>query len=304
MQAIMHASRGRFATARPGIWLCSAVAPMSVCPSCSQPTSDPEAPFCAYCGFALPAGPAGSESVPAFPTDRLPYATGAASAQRWQPPAWASYADPRVVAVGLGALATAVLLAIGLSYAPGSGAPDHARPVAPAPGHQPIAHRTQTAALTLKNSAAPLHPPRAPERLKRYSATGYSFAYPSGWQVAQGDQQVSSYRQTVLQSANGEAKVTVDYSPGEATDPASKASQVEAATSRTPGYQRISFGPTSVAGHAAFAWDFMVADADPRRADLFITAPSGGFALLAHGLDVRRAKSAARAIAASLSAGR
>jgi hypothetical protein len=271
---------------------------MSVCPSCNEPTSDPGALFCAYCGFALPSGRAGGESFPALAADGPSYGSGAASAQGWQPPAWASNADPRVVVVGLGALAAAVLLAIGLSYGPGSGAPDRAGRLASAPRRQAGAPQTHSAGAA--RPASPQHPPRAAAHLIRYHAAGYSFGYPSGWQVAQRDQPVASYRRTVLESANGAAKVTVDYSPGEATDPAAKASQVEAATSRTPGYQRISFGPTTVGGHAAFAWDFMVADADPRRADLFVRAPSGGFALLAHGLDVSRAKSAARSIAASL----
>jgi hypothetical protein len=193
-------------------------------------------------------------------------------------------------------MAVAVLLAIGLSYGPGSGAPGHAGQLASAPRRHAGAPPTHGAGAA--RPAAPRHPP---QHLTRYRAAGYSFGYPSGWQVVQSDQPVASYRRTMLESANGAAKVTVDYSPGEATDPAAKASQVEAATSRTPGYQRISFGPTTVGGHAAFAWDFMVADADPRRADLFIRAPNGGFALLAHGLDVSRAKSAARSIAASLS---
>jgi hypothetical protein len=198
-------------------------------------------------------------------------------------------------------MAVAVLLAIGLSYGPGSGAPDHSGKLASAPRRQAGAPPNHSAGAA--TPALPRHPPRATVHLTRYRAAGYSFGYPSGWQVVQSDQPLASYRRTMLESANGAAKVTVDYSPGEATDPASKAAQVEAATSRTPGYQRISFGPTTVGGHTAFAWDFMVADADPRRADLFIRAPNGGFALLAHGLDVSRAKSAARSIAASLSAG-
>jgi hypothetical protein len=141
-------------------------------------------------------------------------------------------------------------------------------------------------------------------RMTRYQAGGYAFTYPSGWHIALGDRPVANYRETVLQSADGDAKVNVDYSPGERTDPTFKASQVEEPTSTTPGYRRISFGPTTVNGHAAFAWDFVVADADPRRADLFITTETGGFALLAHGVDFPKAKSAARLIAASLDAAR
>jgi hypothetical protein len=144
-------------------------------------------------------------------------------------------------------------------------------------------------------------PPPLLTHLTRYRTTGYSLAYPSSWHVSRRDQPVSSYRETVLESATGAAKVTLDYSPGETTAPASQAYRVEAATSRTPGYRRISFGPTTINGRAAFAWEFIVADTDPRRADLFLTTPRGGIALLAYGLDFGRAKSAARSIASALS---
>jgi hypothetical protein len=281
---------------------------MSVCPSCNQPTSDPEALFCAYCGFALPDAPAAGESFPVFAPDRPSLATGVTSTQRWQRPVWTSNAEPRAVAVGLGALGAAVILAIGLSYGTGSTPADRAkRPVAQ-PGHQRSTLATKTARISGQPSAALHHMlardagsrPRTSAPLRRYRASGYSFAYPSGWRVSQGDQPVADYRETALESANGAAKVKVDYSPAQTAAPAAKALQVEAATSRTPGYRRISFGPTTVNGHAAFAWDFTVADADPRRADLFVRAASGDFAVLAHGSAFPRARLAARAIAASL----
>jgi hypothetical protein len=282
---------------------------MSVCPSCNQPTSDPEALFCAYCGFALPDAPAARESCPVFVPDRPSFATGATSVQRWQRPVWTSNADPRAVAVGLGALGAAVILAVGLSYGTGSTPADRPTRLVAQPGHQRNALPTKTARISGQPSAALHHvlasraasAPRTPANLSRYRASGYSFAYPSGWRVSQRDQPVANYRETALESASGAAKVKVDYTPGEAADPAAKASQVETATSRTPGYRRISFGPTTVNGQAAFAWDFTVADADPRRADLFVRASSGDFALLAHGAEFPRARAAARAIAASLS---
>jgi hypothetical protein len=292
---------------------------MSVCPSCMQPTSDPGAVFCPYCGFALPTGRPAPESAHAFaelPVSEseaspsfaeLPAAeTEAASVQPWQRPAWASQANPRAVAVGLGALATAVLLAIGLSYGSGSSAPDRRAQLAAAPHHRRTTGATEASAAG--GQPAGLHrgsttpPPGPAVPLTPYRASGYSFAYPPGWQVSRGDQPITTYRQTVLQSSDGAAKVNVDYSPGETTDPASKASQVEAATrSTTAGYRRLAFGATAVNGHAAFAWDFVVADSDPRRADLFVRVPGGEFALLAHGLDLARASAAARSIAGSLS---
>jgi hypothetical protein len=265
---------------------------MSVCPSCNQSTSDPGAFFCAYCGFALPEASAESESFPACATGAQPFPPDALRTRRSPHLSRASEANPNAVAVGLGALLMAVVLAIVLSYGSGFKRP------AVALRHPRNAVRAPPAEEKLATNASPS---ALPTHLKRYRTTGYPLAYPSSWRVSRRDQPVSSYRETVLESPTGVAKVTLDYSPGETIDPASKASHVEAATSRTPGYRRISYGPTTINGRAAFAWEFMVADSDPRRADLFITTPSGGFALLAYGLDFVRAKSAARSIASALS---
>jgi hypothetical protein len=281
---------------------------MSVCPSCIQPNSDPGALFCPYCGFALPAGRPPVQGSPVLAAETARFAGETNPAQPRQRPAWAAQENPRAVAVGLGALAAAVILAVMLSY--GSGSSGDGRPArlaaAPSlranaalpPRSRPVASRHQRS----RPDAAAVAPPQL-AHLTPYRASGYSFAYPSGWQVSRSDQPITTYRQTVLQSSDGAAKVNVDYSPGETTDPASKASQVEAATrSTTPGYRRIAFRSTAVEGHAAFAWEFVVADTDPRRADLFVRVPGGEFALLAHGVDLARARAAARSIAGSVSA--
>ena len=282
---------------------------MSVCPSCIQPNSDPGALFCPYCGFALPAGRPPVEGPPSLGVETAQLASEPTSAQPRERPAWAAEANPRAVAVGLGALATAVLLAVVLSY--GSGASSRAaRParLAAAPSrraHAALPPRSRPVASPHQRArpdpAVVAQPQLA--QLTPYRGSGYSFAYPSGWQVSRSDQPITTYRQTVLQSSDGAAKVNVDYSPGETTDPASKASLVEAATrSTTPGYRRIAFRSTAVDGHAAFAWEFVIADTDPRRADLFVRVPGGEFALLAHGVDLARARAAARSIAGSVSA--
>jgi hypothetical protein len=283
---------------------------MSICPSCNQRSSDPGAPFCAYCGFALPDGEGAADGLQESALEPPPAPTGGGSSRRWHRPAWSADAGRRAVAVGLVALVSAAVLAILLSY--GSGGRGHvARALAASSGkREAAATRTSTSA---GRSLAPAHhvamtDPQAEARphvgMTRYQAGGYAFTYPSAWRIAQGDRPVADYRETVLQSADGSAKVNVDYSPGERTEPTFKAAQVEEPTSATPGYRRISFGPTTVNGHAAFAWDFVVADADPRRADLFIRTATGDFALLAHGADFPHAKSAARLIAASLDAAR
>jgi hypothetical protein len=248
----------------------------------------------------LPEAPAASESSPESVAGEQPLSAQPHDTPRSPDRAGASQANPKAVAVGLGALLTAVIVAIALSYGSGSTHPDRAIQGAALPRHQRSTAATPTAS-TGTDSAANAAPRGPLTHPRRYRAASYSFAYPSGWLVSRGDQPLGSYRETLLESASGAAKVTLDYSPGETLDPASKASQVEAATSNTPGYRRISFGPTTVNGHAAFAWEFMVADADPRRVDLFITTSAGDFALLAHGIDLGRARSAARSIAGALS---
>jgi hypothetical protein len=242
------------------------------------------------------------EDFPALGAEAPQPASEPTSAQPRQRPTWAAQDNPRAVAVGLGALATAVLLAIVLSYGPGSRGRGRQARLAAAPSH-PASTASPPAAAhhRSKPDAAVAPPPLA--HVTAYRASGYSFAYPRGWQVARSDQPITTYRQTLLQSSDGAAKVNVDYSPGETTDPAAKASQVEAATrSTTPGYRRIAFRSTAVEGHAAFAWEFLVADTDPRRADLFVRVPGGEFALLAHGVDLARARAAATSIAGSVSA--
>ena len=296
LQAVVHLHRAASQERSPDIWF-SAVQPMSACPSCNQSTSDPGAVFCAHCGFALPGAPAGRGSIPAFATAAQPFRPDALPTRRSSFPSTAPEPNPKVVAVALGGMLIGVVVAIVLSYGFRSTRPDQATRGAAGLGHL----RGAVSVPADEKIAASAPRPAPSTHLTRYRTTGYSIAYPSSWHVSRNDQPIGSYRETVLESATGTAKVALDYSPGETLDPASKASQVEAATSRTRGYRRISFGPTTIDGRAAFAWEFMVANSDPRRADLFIATPSGDFALLAYGLDLVRAKSTARSIASALS---
>jgi hypothetical protein len=266
---------------------------MSVCPSCNLPSADSEAQFCARCGFALPdeqAGGArsftplklGSSPAPApWPTPE------ALAAPPWRAPSWAAQTDPRAVAVGLCALAAAVVLSLWLAYGPGSTPADHAS----APASTPVHRRTAAAA----------RPERPVTHVNRYVSGNYSFAYPRGWRIARGERVVNTFSETVLQRADGAAMVTVDYSPGETTAPFSKASQVEAETTvKTPGYRRISLRPTHIHGQPAVEWDFVLTGAKLHRVELFVRARGGDVALLADGPDLAGARSAARSIAGSL----
>ena len=261
---------------------------MPVCPSCNLQTSVPHSLFCAHCGFALPDGPARGERSPAAVTaEEAPLASDVMAARPWRTPALSSPADPRALAVVVGALAAAVVLSVWLSYGPGSKRANHPTQLPVASGRVPSREAPSRA--------------RPPVSVKHYRAGDYSFAYPSGWRVRQSERPVTSYRETVLDRADGAAKVTIDYSPGERIEPAAKALQVEAPTSISRGYRQIAFRPTSMRGHPAFVWEFEVADSYPRRVDLFLRTSSGGFAILAYGADLEAATSAARLIAGSLS---
>jgi hypothetical protein len=299
MQAIVHASGVRFTHDRHEHIVAKRVNAMPVCPSCNRKTSEAHAHFCAHCGFALPDGSARSRASSLTPAaGATPPAFDALGSRPWRTLASPPQANPRAVAVGLAGLLAAVLTSAWLSFGPGSTSSDQATRRAAEAGSP----ETTSAARTRTNEK-PRGGPKPPVQLNRYRAEGYSFAYPKGWSIAQANRPVTSYRETVVRRADGGATVTIDYSPGEATEPAVKASEVRAPTSITPGYRQISFRPTSVRGHPAFVWTFEVADADPRRVDLFLRTRSGGFAILAHGSDLEAAAIAARLVAGSLSAG-
>jgi hypothetical protein len=261
---------------------------MPLCPFCNLQTSGPHSLFCALCGCALPDGPACAEQSPTAATaEQVPLRSDVLAAGAWRTPAAHSPADARALALGVGALAAAVVVSVWLSYGPGSKPANHPTPLA-ASSSRPASRAAPARALP---SAS----------VKHYRAGDYSFAYPSSWRVRQSERPVTSYRETVLDRADGAAKVTIDYSPGERIEPAAKALQVEAPTSTSRGYRQIAFRPTSISGHPAFIWEFDVADAYPRRVDLFLRTGSGGFAILAYGSDLEAATSAARLIAGSLS---
>jgi hypothetical protein len=295
--------------------------------------------FCAHCGFALPDGsgpgdecsstgdqsfPTAEPSVPtgekiltseesspaaaegvAGDEEDLPTLTSGEATLAFDtlatgpsaPRAASSQPGARAVAVGLAALVTAAVLAIWLSYGPGSKSSGSGTRQAAASG----------AARSPAPPSRPQPRPHAnarqlpPVSVKRHNAGHYSFAYPSKWRVLESERPVASYRETVVARADGASRVKIDYTPGETTQPADKALEVQAPTSTSGGYREIAFRPTSVRGRPAFLWEFEVAEPHPRRVDLFLRGRSGGFAILADGSELEGATSAARLIAGSLS---
>jgi hypothetical protein len=131
-----------------------------------------------------------------------------------------------------------------------------------------------------------------------YSSQAYSADYPSGWLVAEDSVDKGSYRETKFQSPDGSATVVIDRTPGQPLDPQTEAAGVEAATSRTPGYQRIAFQPVTIGARPGFKWVFDLPAG--RRIDYFTNFGGGRFAVLGHGSDYAAASSAAGAVADSL----
>lgn len=216
------------------------------------------------------------------------------------------------VAVALAALTLAVVFAIALSHGSGrvSGSRSAAAsvktdvrpPLVPAPftppaANFPIAVVTREQAPALQRALSPRVP------VRHYDGGGYTLSYPTGWAVTTAQHRIATYAEMQIESADATAKVTIDHSPSELTDPAFKAAQVEAATSRTGGYRRLVFRPIMIGGRSAFEWVFTLAGArDPQRADIFVNTGHDGFAFLAHGTGFSRAVRAAHAMAASVAA--
>jgi hypothetical protein len=266
---------------------------MPVCQSCDQPSLDPSAQFCAYCGAGLTGSGGFAAATTARPSSRV----------------YTSRASQGIpVAVALAALTLGVLVAIAMSGT----SPSRAKRGGPtvvaglrhaAPSIAPVAETTVRVGTPDHRLPAVLAPlaARPAAYTPRYSGGSFALGYPRGWSVAKRNQPVANYAETLLQSSDTTAKVTVDHTAGEVTDPAAKAAQVEAATSRTPGYRRVAVRQFMLGGRSAVEWVFALAGATyPQRTDIFVNTGHDGFAFLAYGSNYAGARAAARAIAASV----
>jgi hypothetical protein len=131
-----------------------------------------------------------------------------------------------------------------------------------------------------------------------YTAGTYAFDYPAGWTVVDDDVDKGAYTETRLQSPDGGATVLVDRTPGAPLDPAEAASEVEAQTAETDGYERVTFEPIDVGPREGFAWEFSLPSGP--RVDYFTTVDGVSFAVLGHGSDYETAKAVAHSVAGSL----
>jgi hypothetical protein len=144
-------------------------------------------------------------------------------------------------------------------------------PRLPTVPHRPKRHNLEPTAPT----PAPATPPPAAPTLAGYSATYYSADRPADWTTEHDDEQQSGgwLRSQWRDPANSSTSVLIDAQE-ESTSAQDKANQVRAATSQTPGYQEISFRPTTMNGVSAIRWEFEVSGT--HRVDYFVHDDSCG----------------------------
>jgi tRNA A-37 threonylcarbamoyl transferase component Bud32 len=131
-----------------------------------------------------------------------------------------------------------------------------------------------------------------------YTASSYTAEYPADWKVAEDDVLKTTYSRTKFVSPDKSQSVLIDHSPGADNPPAESATAVEAATSKTPGYTRLSFEATTINGADAFEWTFKIGST--RKIDIFLTAGGDGYAVLGEGADFEAVIGHARDVAASI----
>ena len=226
----------------------------------------------------VPAASPAPTAPAAAPTARLPFADDTPPTQA-VPPARRG----RGVAIGVAAAVLgAALLAGGLLAAGVFDSEDEPRrssgPVAvdtgtsepePVPGDDSDIGRTDE------------EPPTETAGFTTYEAATYTAEYPAEWRVTEDDQLKTTYSRTKFQSPDDSQSVLIDRSPGKDEPPAQSAKAVESQTAKTPGYERISFEPTTVGGREAYEWTFSI-DGE-RKVDIFVNAGGEGFAVLGAG---------------------
>jgi hypothetical protein len=183
------------------------------------------------------------------------------------------------VAAGRLIAAAAALAAalVGLALlATGGGTPPPvkvaAKPAAERLPHTPLPHMRKHHPADPPPATTP--PPVAPT-LGTYSATYYTVDRPADWTTASDDVKQSGgfLRSQWRDPANSSSSVLIDAQE-ESASAEQKADEVRAATAQTPGYQEISFAPTTMNGVSAMRWEFVVSGT--HRVDYFVHDDSCG----------------------------
>jgi hypothetical protein len=139
-----------------------------------------------------------------------------------------------------------------------------------------------------------------------YAGPAGSFRYPRGWGVVEAERPEGggAYFRTAVVSPNGTEMVDVDRTPHDPLTPGQRAASVEAATAaRTPGYTRVSFSSSTLAGRPAVVWQFTLnGEPHPARIDIFQKLGTTGYAVYGRADTVHAAAAVALAVAQSLTA--
>lgn len=141
--------------------------------------------------------------------------------------------------------------------------------------------------------------PRAPaSSTASLQGAGYTATYPANWRVTQRDQRHGPSIRTVLQSANGAEKVTIDRTPGSDLTPLAQAQAVVDQLGSAPGYQLVTSAGATLAGSAAYELVYSLPTGT--NIEYFRTVNGDDYAVLGNGRDIRHAASSVLAIAASI----
>jgi hypothetical protein len=124
-----------------------------------------------------------------------------------------------------------------------------------------------------------------PSQLTTFTGTYFSIDYPSDWYVASREEQRPGFLDTTIRHPTAPSTlIRVDVSPGaRLSDPAQGAIGQEQGHARLPGYRRLGWGRTTLAGYPAFRWEFVepVDGLLVRKVDIFLSDGAGnGIAVL------------------------
>jgi hypothetical protein len=222
------------------------------CPACGRPL-EPAARFCGTCG--TPVASWAPQSAP--------------------PPAAPPAPDGARTGLIVGLVAACVLAAGGLVAVIllATGGNDGGSPPAAALTATPAAATT-----TVVAEAEPEERPATPSRTT-YDRGAYAIRLPRSWSVRSRGEDKGSYVESIWTSpASADVTLLVDHTPGYTDSPEDGARTVRSMTSRSAGYREIGFGPTQLAGRAAWRWEFTLDG--KRKVDWFVTACGTGYAVL------------------------
>jgi serine/threonine protein kinase len=160
------------------------------------------------------------------------------------------------------------------------------------------------APFAFTRSPSPHHAARAkpvPPPFSHYSGAGYGIAYPAGWHIVEAERPIATFFRTEFASTDGQQRIIVDRSPGDALTPRAKGLSVESATAPTPGYRRVAFFSTTLRGRQALVWEFVLTGQQRgARVDIFQHLGGSGYAVLGEAPTLASILSVTQRVAASL----